>query len=60
MRRLLVLALAATAAATVAAGPASATCMETYNKGHIRMGSCAAPGGPVTSYWCYDDHCVWY
>lgn len=56
--RLLVLALAVVAS-TVAAAPASATCMETFDKGGIRMGSCAAPGGPVSSYICVYDECYW-
>ena len=58
MRRLAVLSLAAAAATVLWATPASATCMETFNKYGVRMGSCAPPGGTVTSYICYQDVCV--
>jgi hypothetical protein len=37
--------------------PARATCMETFNKFGIRYYSCAAPGGEVHSYLCYQDTC---
>ena len=54
-----VLAAALTAAFVLPASPASATCMETYNNETlgIRSGSCAPPGGPVTSYFCVLDVC---
>lgn len=58
MRLLLVGALAA---AGFLATPASATCMEhfSYPELGIRSGSCAAPGGPVTTYYCVHDTCVY-
>ena len=60
MRPLLL--LLALGAGLFAATPASATCMETFNdpKTGIRMGSCAPPGGPVTSYVCVRDVCVYH
>lgn len=53
--------LTAVAACLLAVAPASATCMDTFNdpKTGIRSGTCAAPGGPVSSYFCVRDTCVW-
>ena len=59
-RRLATVAAAALAATAFAAAPAHATCMETYNRNGIRQGYCSPPGGPVTSYICYHDTCVYY
>lgn len=56
--RLAVLLVAAAGVASLAATPASATCMETINRGGLRMGSCSAPGGPAYSYICYYDTCI--
>ncbi|HWL37179.1 MAG TPA: hypothetical protein VNQ77_13425 [Frankiaceae bacterium] len=52
--------IGALAAAGFLATPASATCMEHYDdpKTGIRIGSCAPPGGPVTTYYCVRDICV--
>lgn len=59
-RRLAVLTITAAAVGAAFAAPASATCMETFNRYGVRMGSCAPPGGPVTSYVCYHDTCVYH
>ena len=59
MRRVLALAVGAGAfATTLAATPASATCMEHYNvQGIVRSYSCSPPGGPVTTTTCVYDKC---
>ena len=62
MRRIAVVSLVVAAAGLLGATPASATCFEHYNDKTtgIRSGSCAPPGGPVTSYTCWRDTCVYY
>lgn len=57
MRRLVVLPLVIVSAGLLNATPASATCMETFNKAGVRMGTCAPPGGPAYSYVCVGDVC---
>ena len=59
-RHIGILSVAAAIAGAFAASPAHATCMETFNKGGIRQGYCSPPGGPVTSYTCIHDTCVYY
>jgi len=58
-RRLAVLTLAAAAAGALAAVPADATCLETFDRGGVRMGTCSAPGGTPSTYICVNDACVW-
>ena len=58
MRRLALSAFGlALGVSALSVAPAHATCMEHINKAGIRYYSCAAPGGPVTSYLCVNDVC---
>lgn len=41
-----------------AAAPATATCMEHFDRYGVRIYSCSAPGGPVTMYYCVGETCV--
>ncbi|HVF06510.1 MAG TPA: hypothetical protein VNA20_16845 [Frankiaceae bacterium] len=59
MRRLLTSSIALAAAlGAYSAAPAAATCMEHFDRAGVRIYSCAAPGGPVTTYYCVHDTCV--
>ncbi len=60
MHRLVVLAAGLATAAGLALGlaPASATCMDTFDKGGVHIYSCSPPGGPATTYICVGDICT--